>query len=286
MKLFLFGVGYCAEAFLHSFADGFTSLAGTTRTSEKAARLAISYPRLEAFVFDGERCEPALEQRLSDADALLVSAAPGQRDPALARFGNLIANSNIQRIVYLSTIGVYGVSDGSRVDENVVPASSAPRSRARVVAEQDWQDLGRASGKRVFILRLAGIYGPGRNAIESVRDGSARRIVKRGQVFNRIHVDDVARTLVAAIDKATGHGIFNVSDDEPAPPQDVVAYAAELMGLPAPPEVAYEAAGLKGMAASFWAECKRVGNARIKADLGVELIYPTYRQGLMALAGR
>ena len=152
-------------------------------------------------------------------------------------------------------------------------------------AERAWRAFGKDTGKRVEVFRLAGIYGPGRSVIDTLRAGTARRIVKPGQVFNRIHVDDVARVLAAAIDKDTGHNIYNVSDDEPAPPQDVVAYAAELLGLPVPPEIAYEEAGLKGMAASFWAESKRVGNARIKADLGVELMYPTYREGLRALVG-
>ena len=117
-----------------------------------------------------------------------------------------------------------------------------------------------------------------------MRAGTATRLVKPGQVFNRIHVDDVARMLAAAIDKDTGHRVYNVSDDEPAPPEDVVAYAAELLGLPPPPPVAFEQAGLSGMAAIFWAECKRVRNTRIRRDLGVELLYPTYREGLRALA--
>jgi nucleoside-diphosphate-sugar epimerase len=284
MKLFLFGVGYCAEAFLVSFADSFTSLAGTTRTPEKAKRLSERYSRLETFVFDGGRCEPALEQRFSDADALLVSAAPGQRDPALTRFGPLLADSNIQRIVYLSTIGVYGVSDGSWVDETCVPASSALRSRARIAAENDWRELGRASGKRVFILRLAGIYGPGRNAIESVRDGSARRIVKAGQVFNRIHVEDIARAIAACMTTEHAGGIFNVCDDEPSPPQDVIAYAANLIGVAPPREVTFEDADLSPMAASFWVNNQRVSNEKLRAELGVRLAYPTYREGLDALA--
>ena len=144
--------------------------------------------------------------------------------------------------------------------------------------------FGCESGRRVEIFRLAGIYGPGRSVIDSLEAGTAQRIVKPGQVFNRIHVDDIARVLAAAIDKDAGHGIYNVSDDEPAPPQDVVAYAAELLGLPVPPEVPFETAALTGMAATFWAENKRVSNARIKRDLGVELLYPTYREGLRALA--
>jgi len=136
----------------------------------------------------------------------------------------------------------------------------------------------------VEVFRLSGIYGPGRSVIDTLRSGTARRIAKPGQVFNRIHVDDIARVLAAAIDTDTGRPIFNISDDEPAPPEDAVAYAAELLGLPIPPIVAFEEAGLSGMAASFWSECKRVSNRRIRRELGVELLYPTFREGLRALA--
>ena len=134
------------------------------------------------------------------------------------------------------------------------------------------------------MFRLSGIYGPGRSVVDNLKAGTARRIVKPGQVFNRIHVDDVANVLAAAIDTDTGHRIYNVSDDEPAPPEDVVAYAAELLGHPVPAAVPFEAANLSAMAASFWAESKRVRNARIRKDLGVELLYPTFREGLRALA--
>ena len=151
-------------------------------------------------------------------------------------------------------------------------------------AEQAWLGFRNETGRRVEIFRLSGIYGPGRSVIDNLKAGTARRIVKPDQVFNRIHVDDIARVLAAAIDKDAGHSIYNVSDDEPAPPEDVVAYAAELLGLPVPPALAFEAAGLSGMAASFWAESKRVRNTRIREDLGVELLYPTYREGLRALA--
>src|SRR5262249_20358820 len=143
----------------------------------------------------------------------------------------------------------------------------------------------RETGRRVEIFRLSGIYGPGRSVIDNLRAGTARRIIKPGQVFNRIHVDDIARALAASIDNDAGHSIYNVSDDEPAPPEDVVAYAAELLGLPVPEAVPIEAAGLSAMAASFWAESKRVRNTRIRAELGVNLLYPTFREGLRALAG-
>jgi nucleoside-diphosphate-sugar epimerase len=154
----------------------------------------------------------------------------------------------------------------------------------RLQAEKAWHDLGRNLGKRTEIFRLAGIYGPGRSIIDGLRRGTARRIIKPGQIFNRIHVDDVARALICAIDTATGHSIYNVCDDEPAPPEDVVAYAAELLGMPVPPAIPFEQGGLEGIAASFWAENKRVRNNRLRRELGVELVYPTYREGLRALA--
>ena len=156
----------------------------------------------------------------------------------------------------------------------------ALRTRALVASAS----FGQQAARRVEIFRLAGIYGPGRSVIEHLRAGTARRIIKSGQMFNRIHVDDIARTLAAAIDSDIGHRIYNVSDDEPAPPQDVVAYAAELLGLPVPPDIPFAQAGMSGMAASFWSESRRVSNQRIRQDLGVQLLYPTYREGLRALA--
>ena len=217
----------------------------------------------------------------------LISIPPDlEGDVVLRHFrDDLAALPELAWVGYLSTVGVYGDWQGQWVDETSPTRPISERSLRRVQAERAWLDFGKATGKRVEVFRLAGIYGPGRSVIDTLRAGTARRIVKPGQVFNRIHVDDVARVLAAAIDRDTGHRIYNVSDDEPAPPQDVVAYAAELLGLPVPPEIAYETAGLAGMAASFWAESKRVSNARIKADLGVELMYPTYREGLRALVG-
>jgi nucleoside-diphosphate-sugar epimerase len=171
------------------------------------------------------------------------------------------------------------------VDETAPVRPTSERSLRRAQAEQAWMAFGAETGHRVDIFRLAGIYGPGRSVIDNLRKGTARRIVKPGQVFNRIHVDDIARVLAAAIAAETGHRIFNVSDDEPAPPEEVVAYAAELLGLPAPPAIPFAQAGLTGLAASFWAESKRVRNGRMRGDLGVDLVYPTYREGLRALAG-
>ena len=195
----------------------------------------------------------------------------------------LAALPDLAWVGYLSTVGVYGDWQGQWVDETSPTRPTSERSLRRVLAEKAWLGFGSETGRRVEIFRLSGIYGPGRSVIDNLRAGTARRIVKPGQVFNRIHVDDIAQVLAAAIDTPAGHTIYNVSDDEPAPPQDVVAYAAELLGLPIPPDIPFERAGLTGMAASFWAESKRVSNARMKTALGVTLAYPTYREGLRAI---
>ena len=222
---------------------------------------------------------------LAGTTHLLVSVPPDlEGDVVLRHFRDeLAALPELAWVGYLSTVGVYGDWQGQWVDETSPTRPTSERSLRRVQAETAWRAFGSESGRRVEIFRLSGIYGPGRSVIDNLKAGTARRVIKPGQVFNRIHVDDIARVLVAAIDKAAGHSVYNVSDDEPAPPQDVVAYAAELLGLPIPPEIPFEQAWIKGMTATFWAESKRVSNARMKSALGVELAYPTYREGLSAL---
>ena len=185
---------------------------------------------------------------------------------------------------YLSTVGVYGNSAGAVVDESAQPHPNNERTRARVVAESAWLALGEEMGRPAQVFRLAGIYGPGRSALDKLRAGTARRIVKPGQVFNRIHVEDIASVLEASIARPRAGAIYNVADDEPAPPEDVVAYAAELLAIEPPPEVPFEEADLTPMARSFYGDSRRVSNALIKSELGVRLAYPNYRQGLKALA--
>jgi nucleoside-diphosphate-sugar epimerase len=284
MHLFCFGFGYSAEALARRLSARTSALAGT-RTSVGGSTQAPLGARLAEFKGDAASAE--VRGLLAGSTHALISIPPDlEGDVVLRHFrDDLAALPDLAWVGYLSTVGVYGDWQGQWVDETSPTRPISERSLRRVQAERAWLDFGKAAGKRVEVFRLAGIYGPGRSVIDTLRAGTARRIVKPGQVFNRIHVDDVARVLAAAIDRDAGHDIYNVSDDEPAPPQDVVAYAAELLRLPVPPEIAYEEAGLKGMAASFWAESKRVGNARIKADLGVELMYPTYREGLRALVG-
>jgi NAD dependent epimerase/dehydratase family len=282
MRLFCFGFGYSALALARRVSARTVSLAGT-RTSVGGEDAAPLGARLAEFKGDAASAE--VEGLLAGTTHALVSIPPDLEGDAVLRHfrGELAGLGDLAWVGYLSTVGVYGDWHGQWVDETSPTRPISERGLRRVQAERAWLAFGKDTGKRVEVFRLAGIYGPGRSVIDTLRAGTARRIVKPGQVFNRIHVDDVAQALAAAIDKDTGHRIYNVGDDEPAPPQDVVAHAAELMGLPVPPEVALEAAGLTGMAASFWVECKRVSNARIKGALGVELMYPTYREGLRAL---
>jgi nucleoside-diphosphate-sugar epimerase len=214
-----------------------------------------------------------------------MSIPPEQSgDPVLAHFAETIGSApHLDRIVYLSTIGVYGDANGALIDEDAPAEPKSARNGARVLAEQQWIALADRIGKKITILRLAGIYGPGRNAFVNLREGKARRVVKPGQVFNRIHVEDIARTIEAAFAPDAPSGIFNVTDDEPAPPQDVIAHAAELLGIGPPPEIPFESADLTPMARSFYSSNKRVSNQRLKEQLGVTLAYPTYREGLRAL---
>jgi nucleoside-diphosphate-sugar epimerase len=214
---------------------------------------------------------------------VLVSIPPDEAgDPVLRGFPDVLAEAKPKSLVYLSTVGVYGDHCGAWVDEESACRPVSARSRQRLAAEEEWLSFSRKTNMPVAILRLAGIYGPGRGPLEKIRDGTARRIVKPGQVFNRIHVDDIAAIVEAAFDRRA-KGIYNGVDDEPAPPQDVFAYAAELLGVPPPPEIPFEEARLSPMARSFYAENKRVRNGKVKHALGVTLACPTYREGLRAV---
>jgi nucleoside-diphosphate-sugar epimerase len=275
MRLFILGLGYSALHFVRQFGGSFSHIAGTVRDPGQRNDLA----GIEMHAFAGGSPTDETVQRIGEADVLLVSIPPGNSgDPALAAFADVLAAGH-RRIIYLSTIGVYGDHAGSWVDEATPPLAVFDRTRMRLAAEQAWMDTG--SGN-VAILRLAGIYGPGRNALVTLRTGTARRIIKPGQVFNRIHVDDIASAIMAAV-RHQGGGIFNVCDDEPAPPQDVIAYAAQLMGVAPPPEEAFATAEMSAMARSFYASSARVSNAKLKRELGVTLAWPTYRHALDAL---
>ncbi|MBL8654941.1 MAG: SDR family oxidoreductase, partial [Alphaproteobacteria bacterium] len=209
----------------------------------------------------------------------------GTGDPVIDLHGtDLLRLDSVKWIGYLSTTGVYGNRDGDWVDERAALHPSGSRGAARVAAEDAWLALGRV-GHKIHIFRLAGIYGAGRSALDTVRDGKAKRIVKPGQVFSRIHVEDIANVLEASIAKPDPGAIYNVCDDDPAPPQDVIAYACALLGVEAPPEIPYAqaASSMSEMARSFYTDNKRVSNLKIKEALGVKLAYPDYRAGLRAL---
>lgn len=275
MRLFILGLGYSARHFVRRFGGSFSHVAGTVRDPAKRDDLA----GVELHAFSGRRPADATVERIRDADVLLISIPPGSAgDPALAAVGDVIAAGR-RKVVYLSTIGVYGDHAGGWVDESTPPQSGLDRARMRVAAERAWTDTVQGG---VAILRLAGIYGPGRNALVTLRSGTARRIIKPGQVFNRIHVDDIASAIMAAINH-NSRGTWNVCDDEPAPPQDVIAYAAQLMDIAPPAEEAFATAEMSAMARSFYASSARVSNAKLKHELGVTLTYPTYRHGLDAL---
>ena len=283
MDIFALGLGYCALRLLRSHPR--LAVAGTVRSREAANNLIES--GIEAFVFDGRTHEidPATLASCGAARTILASAPPQESgDPFLPFFAdNLKSSPNIKRIIYLSTVGVYGDWRGDWVDETSPLLATSPRGRQRIRAEAQWQAFGERAGVAVDILRLAGIYGPGRNILVKLRDGSARRLVKPGQVFNRIHVDDIARVIVKLNERDGAGEIWNVADEEPSPPQDVVSHGARLLGCPLPPVEAIEEAAMSEMSATFYAENKRVSVEKLRNRLGIRLLYPTYREGLRAL---
>jgi nucleoside-diphosphate-sugar epimerase len=287
--LFCFGLGYSASHYIAEYGARFDRIAGTVRSREKAAAIAaagIGGHKVEAFVFDGTAAAPEAIAAVTDASALLVSVPPQQNgDPVLAHFAETIAAApHLRAIVYLSTVGVYGDHGGAWVDEATPAAPVSPRSRERLAAEQAWTALGTRAGKPVAHLRLAGIYGPGQNALVQVARGNAKRIDKPGQVFNRIHVADIAQAIEAAVTRRAS-GAFNVTDDEPTAQGMPIAFASELLGVPPPAEIPFAEAAksMTPMGLSFYGESKRVRNVRLKSELGVALRYPTYREGLRAL---
>ena len=268
------GHGYSAQALARLLIPQGWRVIGTTRSPAKARAMADE--GVEPLLWPVESLTPALAQ----ATHVLQSMAPDQGgDPVLAAHAAALAAARAEWVGYLSTTGVYGDHQGGWVDEATPLTPATARGQARVQAEQGWQAL----GLPLHIFRLAGIYGPGRGPFEKVRNGTARRIIKPGQVFSRIHVDDIAQVLAASIARPNPGAIYNVCDDDPAPPEDVLAHAAHLLGLPPPPEEDWQTAEMTPMARSFYAESKRVRNDRIKQDLGIRLIHPDYRSGLAAL---
>ena len=300
--MFCFGLGYSAGRLAAALAADGWAVAGTCRDEARRDELrALGY---DIHLFRGE--EPLEDTAMLEGTTHLLSAVPpdAHGDPVLAHHAADIAGlAALEWVGYLSTTGVYGDRGGARgddrggdgdpdgagkddpgwVDEDSARRPTGPRGERRLAAEEGWLDLWRDHGLPVHLFRLAGIYGPGRNALETVRHGRARRIVKPGQVFSRIHVDDIVATLRASIARPNPGAAYNLADDEAAPPQDVILHACELLGIEPPPEVPIEEAELSDMAASFYRDNKRVRNRRIKDELGVTLRWPDYRLGLKGL---
>ncbi len=284
-RLFCFGLGYSAAVLARRLTSKGWTVAGTATSVAKAE--ALQRDGHDAFVFDGHAPNPAIADALSTATHVLLSIPPDATgDPALRHYRDALrASLAIMWIGYFSSVSVYGDSGGDWVDETTPPRPATERGLRRLNAENAWDHFGRETAKALVIFRLPGIYGPGRSAIDQLRAGTARRVFKPGQVTNRVHVADIATAVEASLGLPAGAHVFNVTDDLPAPPQDVIAYGAELLGVPCPPATDPTDASLSPIARSFYAETKRVSNARMKADLGVTLAYPTYREGLQSIAG-
>lgn len=275
--LLSFGHGYSARALSRILLAQDWRVIGTTRNEDKA--VGMMNDGIEPRIWPGADMAPAL----NGATHLLISAAPDDAgDPVLAALHDEIAAraGQFEWVGYLSTTGVYGDHGGDWVDETTPLTPSTKRGIARVQAESAWAAI---PDLPLHIFRLAGIYGPGRGPFAKVRAGTARRIIKTDQVFSRTHVADIARVLAASIRNPNPGAVYNVCDNDPAAPQDVIGYAADLLGLPLPPAEDFEKAEMSPMARSFYAESKKVRNDRIKNELGVELLYPDYRSGLKAL---
>lgn len=281
-RLFVFGLGYTAVRFANALKAEGWSVAGTTRSPERCEALAAA--GFDVHLFGPGH--PLVDEvaALAGATHVLFTIPPDSKgDPVFTRYGEALAASrSIEWAGYLSATSVYGDTGGEWVGEAAWLKPGSDRARYRVAAEKGWLDLRRQAFFPVHVFRLPGIYGPGRSAIDDLRAGRAKRIDKPGQVFSRIHVDDIGQTLRASMDKPNPGGIYNVADDLPAPAHEVVAYAAELLGVEPPPLVPFAEADLSPMGASFYAECRRVKNERIKTRLGVSLLYPDYRAGLAA----
>ena len=275
-RLFVFGLGYSALAIAdHVMREGWT-VAGTTRSQENADQLRRL--SIEAVLFDGTA--PIDPAHLIGTTHLLASIPADPDDPALRHHAkDIAAISGLDWVGYLSTTSVYGVTDGSTVNEDFACDPTSARGQRRLAAERAWQSLPLPA----HIFRLSGIYGPGRSVFDTIRAGKAQRVIKPGQAFNRIHVDDIATVVRVSMAKPSPGRVYNLADDLPAPSSDVVTYGCKLLGVEPPPEIPFDEAVLSPMAREFWADNKRIDNRRIKAELGVKLAHPTYREGLNAI---
>ncbi len=273
--LLCFGFGFSAQHLARRLDPSNWKISGTSRSSESASAInALGY---EGLVFDDLKTIP------KTVTHILSSVPPDKAgDPVVRQFKGQLQEhaSSLQWAAYLSTTGVYGDRAGAKIDESATLQPNGERGQRRVDAEKEWQTI---SNLLLHIFRLPGIYGPGRSQLDAVRDGTARRVIKAGQIFSRIHVKDIAGILHASMQRPNPGRIYNVADDEACPPQDVVTYACKLLGVEPPPEIPFEQADLSPMARSFYADSKRVSNERIKQELYYKLEFPTYREGLKAL---
>jgi len=284
-QLFLFGPGFSALTLARRLGAKGWGVTGAARRAETREQLtALGYQAV------GADDQAALSQALGRADAVLISSPPSEAGcPALAALSpGLLAGARPAWIGYLSTTGVYGDRAGRWVAEDSPLTPLSPQGRRRVEAERGWLDLGARLNNEtaVTVFRLPGLYGPGRSAFDRLREGGGQRIIKPGQVFSRLHVEDLAAALEASIARPRPGGIYNLCDDAPAPPQDVITHAAALLGLDPPPEIAFDDAAVSPASRRFYAENKRVSNARAKAELGWRPAYPTYQEGLAAILAR
>jgi nucleoside-diphosphate-sugar epimerase len=277
-RMLFFGFGFSAEALARRLNPIEWTVTGTSRTAEGVAKIS-------ALGFRGQLFD-VLSDVPDDVTHIVSSVPPDATgDPVLRRFSDSLVRraETLHWVAYLSTTGVYGDHGGGWVDEDTALTPNTERGHRRKSAEEAWLDLCMKHGLPVHLFRLAGIYGAGRNALESVRDGTAKRVIREGQIFSRIHVEDIAGILEASMHKPNPGRAYNVADNEACPPQDVIAYAAELLGVEPPPEVPFEQAELSPMARSFYMDSKRVSNARVREELGYEFLYPGYRVGLRSL---
>ena len=273
--ILFFGFGFSAEALAHRLDRKLWKISGTSRSAEGVA--AIEAQGFQGFRFDDLAAIP------DDVTHIVSSVPPHDSgDPVIQKFGAELSKraKSLRWVAYLSTTGVYGDHGGAVVDETTPLTPNTERGARRVAAEAAWAEV---EGLPLHIFRLAGIYGPGRNALESVKDGSAKRVIKQGQIFSRIHVEDIAGILLASINQPRPGAVYNMADDEPCAPQDVIVFAADLLGIPPPPEIPFEEAKLSAMARSFYADSKHVSNALVTSELGYAFQYPNYRVGLTAL---
>lgn len=287
--LLVFGIGYSGLRIAMDRKSRHWQVTGTTRSRGRAA--ALEEAGIEGLVFDGDDLrasdDDALRAALGRATHLLISVPPGpDGDPVLRRFREevlALGEGPAQWIGLLSTTGVYGDRGGDWVDEATEVQPGLERTRRRVQAEKEWSTVSSITGVPLQLFRISGIYGPGRSALDRIRAGRARAVVKEDSIFNRVHVDDLVGGVLAGMDHPERPGIYNLADDLPAPNHEVLRYAAELLGADPPEEIPFEEAGLSRMGASFFAEDRRVRNDKLKQDLEYELRHPTYREGLQAI---